>query len=131
MCNFAKIGGIDYSFSILITAKNHMIMLTKLRLSLRPASWLLALLIITSVLPAKAQEEPFLFELTEDGSGYIMKPRPYETYEGVLDVPAVRESDGIPIVSVEGFDYQERLLGIQFLEGSQVKKSVLLKGVQE
>ena len=65
-------------------------MLTKLQLSLRPASWLLALLIITSVLPAKAQEEPFLFELTEDGSGYIMKPRPYETYEGVLDVPAVR-----------------------------------------
>ena len=106
-------------------------MLTKLQLSLRPASWLLALLIITSVLPAKAQEEPFLFELTEDGSGYIMKPRPYETYEGVLDVPAVRESDGIPIVSVEGFDHQERLLGIQFLEGSQVKKSVLLKGVQE
>ena len=51
-------------------------MLTKLQLSLRPASWLLALLIITSVLPAKAQEEPFLFELTEDGSGYIMKPRP-------------------------------------------------------
>ena len=97
-------------------------MLTKLQLSLRPASWLLALLIITSVLPAKAQEEPFLFELTEDGSGYIMKPRPYETYEGVLDVPAVRESDGIPIVSVEGFDYQERLLGIQFFEGSQVKK---------
>ena len=105
-----------------------MIMLTKLQLSLRPASWLLALLIITSVLPAKAQEEPFLFELTEDGSGYIMKPRPYETYEGVLDVPAVRESDGIPIVGVEGFDYQERLLGIQFWEGSQVKKIGSFKG---
>ena len=99
-----------------------MIMLTKLQLSLRPASWLLALLIITSVLPAKAQEEPFVFERAEDGSGYIMKPRPYETYEGVLDVPPVRESDGIPIVSVEGFDYQERLLGVQFWEGSQVKK---------
>ena len=99
-----------------------MIMLTKLQLSLRPAAWLLVLLIITSVLPAKAQEEPFLFELTEDGSGYIMKPRPYETYDGVLDVPPVRESDGIPIVSVEGFDYQERLLGIQFWDGSQVKK---------
>ena len=97
-------------------------MLTKLQLSLRPASWLLALLIITSVLPAKAQEEPFLFELTEDGSGYIMKPRPYETYEGVLDVPAVRESDGLPVVGVDGFSYQERLLGIQFYEGSHVKK---------
>ena len=103
-------------------------MLTKLQLSLRPASWLLALLIITSVLPAKAQEEPFLFELTEDGSGYIMKPRPYETYESVLDVPAVHESDGIPIVGVEGFDYQERLLGIQFYEGSQVKKIGSFKG---
>ena len=99
-----------------------MIMLTKSQLSLRPAAWLLALLIITSVLPAKAQEEPFVFEWAEDGSGYIMKPRPYETYEGVLDVPAVRESDSIPIVGVEGFDYQNRLLGIQFYEGSQVKK---------
>ena len=96
-------------------------MTAKLLFSLRRSVWLLALLFITSVLPAKAQEEPFLFELTEDGSGYIMKPRPDETYEGVLDVPAVRESDGIPIVGVEGFAYQNRLLGIQFYEGSQVK----------
>ena len=50
-----------------------------------------------------------------------MRPRPYETYEGVLDVPAVRESDGKPIVGVDGFSYQERLLGIQFYKGSQVK----------
>ena len=51
-----------------------------------------------------------------------MKPRPYETYDGVLYVPIVRESDGIPIVGVEGFAYQNRLLGIQFYDGSQVKK---------
>ncbi|MDD6131775.1 MAG: leucine-rich repeat protein [Bacteroidales bacterium] len=50
-----------------------------------------------------------------------MKPLYGLTYEGVLDVPAVRESDGIPIVGVDGFSYQERLLGIQFYEGSQVK----------
>ena len=36
-------------------------------------------------------------------------------------MPAVRESDGIPIVGVDGFSYQERLLGIIFEGGSQVK----------
>ena len=96
-------------------------MLSKLSFLLKPSAWLLALLILASVLPAKAQEEPYLFEWAEDGSGYIMKPRPYETYEGMLDVPAVRESDGLPVVGVDGFSYQERLLGIQFFEGSQVK----------
>ncbi len=96
-------------------------MLTKLPLLLRQSARLLALLIIISALPAFAQDEPYEFELTDDGSGYIMKPRYNMTYEGVLDVPAVRESDGIPIVGVDGFSYQERLLGIQFFEGSQVK----------
>ena len=93
----------------------------KISISLRKSAWLLALLIITSALPANAQDEPYIFELTQDESGYIMRPRPYETYEGVLDVPAVRESDGIPIVGVDGFSYQERLLGIQFFDGSKVK----------
>ena len=96
-------------------------MLGKTSISLRKSAWLLALLIITSALPANAQDEPYIFELTQDESGYIMRPRPYETYEGVLDVPAVRESDGIPIVGVDGFSYQERLLGIQFFDGSKVK----------
>ena len=96
-------------------------MLAKLPLLLRQSARLLALLIIISALPAFAQDEPYEFELTDDGSGYIMKPRYNMTYEGVLDVPAVRESDGIPIVGVDGFSYQERLLGIQFFEGSQVK----------
>ena len=97
-------------------------MMGKTSISLRKSAWLLALLILATALPASAQEdEPYLFDQAEDGSGYIMKPRPYETYEGELDVPAVRESDGIPIVGVDGFSYQERLLGIQFFEGSQVK----------
>ena len=97
-------------------------MLGKTLISLRKSAWLLALLILATALPASAQEdEPYLFEPAQDGSGYIMKPRPYETYEGVLDVPAVRESDGKPIVGVDGFSYQERLLGIQFYKGSQVK----------
>ncbi|MDY5119799.1 MAG: leucine-rich repeat domain-containing protein, partial [Muribaculaceae bacterium] len=98
-------------------------MFARLHFSLRQSAWLLALLIITSALPARAQyEEPYRFDLTEDGSGYIMRPRTDVHYDpGVLVVPAVRESDGIPIVGVDGFSYQERLLGIQFYEGSQVK----------
>ena len=94
-------------------------MFARLRFSLRQSAWLLALLIITSALPASAQNEPYKFEPTE--GGYIMRPRPYMSYEGVLDVPTVRESDGLPVVGVDGFSYQERLLGIQFFEGSQVK----------
>ena len=78
--------------------------MTKLPLLLRQSARLLALLIIISALPAHAQDEPYEFELTDDGTGYIMKPRYGVTYEqGVLDVPAVRESDGIPIVGVDGF----------------------------
>ena len=98
-------------------------MFARLRFSLRQSAWLLALLIITSALPARAQyEEPYRFDLTEDGSGYIMRPRTDVHYEqGVLDVPAVRESDGIPIVGVDGFSYYTQLQGIQFYEGSQVK----------
>ena len=79
-------------------------MLGKTSVSLRKSAWLLALLIITSALPASAEDEPYLFELTQDGSGYIMRPKPDVHYEqGVLDVPAVRQSDGIPIVGVDGF----------------------------
>ena len=97
-------------------------MFARLHFSLRQSAWLLVLLIITSALPAHAQDdEPYLFDPAEDGSGYIMRPRPYESYEGVLDVPAVRELDSKPIVGVDGFSDQERLLGIQFFEGSQVK----------
>ena len=96
-------------------------MLPKFSFLLKPTLWIFALLVITTALPARAQDEPYIFEKTEDETGYIMRPRPYETYEGVLDVPAVRESDGLPVVGVDGFSNQTRLLGIQFYPGSQVK----------
>ena len=96
-------------------------MLPKFSFLLKPTLWIFALLVITTALPARAQDEPYIFEKTEDETGYIMRPRPYETYEGVLYVPAVRESDGLPIVGVDGFSYQERLQGIAFESGSQVK----------
>ncbi|MDD6851251.1 MAG: hypothetical protein PUD64_03365, partial [Bacteroidales bacterium] len=94
-------------------------MFARLHFSLRQSAWLLVLLIITSALPAHAQE-PYEFEPTE--GGYIMRPRTDVPYDpGVLYVPAVRESDGKPIVGVDGFSYQEQLLGIQFDGGSHVK----------
>ena len=74
-------------------------MLAKLQFLLRHSSWLFALMIVTSALPAIAQDEPYEFVFAEDGSGYIMRPKPYMSYDqGVLDVPVVRESDNIPIV---------------------------------
>ena len=95
-------------------------MMGKTSISLRKSAWLLALLILATALPASAQEPvPYVFEKTEDGSGYIMKPIQYETYEGELIVPAVY--DGLPVVGVDGFSYQTRLLAIRFYEGSQVK----------
>ena len=96
-------------------------MFARLHFSLRQSAWLLALLIITSALPAHAQDEPYKFVRAEDGSGYIMLPRPYESYEGELFVPAVRESARIPPVGVDGFSDQERLVALVFEGGSQVK----------
>ena len=97
-------------------------MLGKTLISLRKSAWLLALLILATALPASAQElELYEFVPTEDGSGYTIYPKSDVTYEGGLYVPAVRESDGKPIVGVDGFSYQTRLLGIIFAEGSQVK----------
>ena len=100
-------------------------MCNKLRFILKPQTWLFALLLIMSALPAQAQEEldgPYEFKRTEDGSGYIMRPRYDVTYDqGELFVPAVRESDGLPIVGVDGFSYQKWIMGIYFEDGSQVK----------
>ena len=79
-------------------------MCNKLRFILKPQAWLFALLLIMSALPAQAQYEPYEFVRTEDESGYIMRPRYDVTYDqGELFVPAVRESDGLPIVGVDGF----------------------------
>ena len=89
------------------------------------AETILALLIMVSALPASAQEEPYNFELADDGSGYIMSPRANVNYDqGVLDVPAVRECDGfpiLPIVGLEGFQYCNWIMGIIFEDGSQLK----------
>ena len=97
-------------------------MLAKLSFSFRRSAWLLVLLILASALPSSAQEyELYNFVLNDDGSGYTIYPNPEVDYEGELIVPAVRESDGLPVVGVDGFSYNERLLGIIFDEGSQVK----------
>ena len=61
-------------------------MFARLHFSLRQSAWLLVLLIITSALSARAQDGPYEYVLTEDKSGYIMKPLYGLTYEGVLDV---------------------------------------------
>ena len=87
-------------------------MFARLLSSLRQSAWLLALLIITSALPARAQDGPYEFEYSYDLGGYIMKPLYGLTYDCVLDVPEVRESDGKPIVGVDGFSYQKQILGI-------------------
>ena len=83
---------------------------------LRKSVWLIALF-ITSALTAHTQEYEFYnFVLTEDGSGYIVYPNPEVSYEGELIVPAIRESDSLPVVGVDGFSYNERLLAIRFEE---------------
>ena len=92
----------------------------------KPTSWLFSLLIITSALHAGAQDlqeldGPFDYKLTDDEKGYIIHPLHGVTYEGDLFVPSVRESDGLPVVGVDGFQYQKSLLFIAFPEDSQVK----------
>ena len=85
------------------------------------AETILALLIMVSALPASAQEELYNFEPADDGSGYIMSPKADVDYDLALNVPAVRESDGIPIVGLKGFQYRERLMAIIFDKNSQLK----------
>ena len=53
----------------------------------KPTSWLFSLLIITSALHAGAQDwheldGPFDYQLTDDGTGYIIHPLHGVTYEG-------------------------------------------------
>ena len=74
----------------------------------KPTSWLFSLLIITSALHAGAQDwldGPYDYQPTDDGTGYIIHPLNGITYEGELFVPSVRESDGLPVVGVDGFQY--------------------------
>ena len=79
-------------------------MIARLQLSLRKSAWLLALLIITSALPAHAQDEEavyiqegqFKFEYSDDLNGYIISPNGdsdwnWDSSEVVmLEVPATR-----------------------------------------
>lgn len=97
-------------------------MSAKFIFSLHRSAWLLALLIITSALPARAEFEAFHFELTEDGSGYIISPI-QDAFRDRCDliVPATRESDGLPIVGIEGFSYYKQLNFVAFEEGSNLK----------
>ncbi|MGN0238183.1 MAG: leucine-rich repeat protein [Lepagella sp.] len=49
-------------------------------------------------------------------------------YENMVEVPAKRESDGIPVVGVDGFSYYPYILDVLFEEGSQVKYIGSFKG---
>ena len=90
-------------------------MTAKLLFSLRQSVWLLALLFITSALPAHAQEEDedvhiqegqFNFEYRDDLNGYIISPDKYSgwTWEGpeanILFIPPTRLKDGKPVVGL-------------------------------
>ena len=101
-------------------------MLKKLSFSLIKSTWLLALLIMTSVLPARAEEGdfPYIYTLTDDGTGYIITPDKYNCkweQELLMEVPAVRPCDGKPVVGLEGFEYCEKIMDLFFPEESQLK----------
>ena len=101
-------------------------MVSKISFLLYPPAWLLALLVMASALPARADEEdfPYVYTLTEDGTGYIISPDRYNCkwdQELFMEVPAKRPCDGLPVLGLEGFEYCERLMDLFFEEGCQVK----------
>ena len=93
-------------------------MLSKLPILLQKPTWLLALLIIVSALPARAyydefyeddlewQECLFKFDYSNDLNGYIISPNKdsgwkWDTSEVVmLEVPSTRLKDGKPVVGL-------------------------------
>ncbi|MGM9862502.1 MAG: hypothetical protein ACI30W_07885, partial [Muribaculaceae bacterium] len=92
-------------------------MVSKISFSLRQSVWLLALLIMASALPARACEDdfPYVYTLTEDGTGYIISPDRYNgqwDQELYMEVPATRPCDGLPVLGLEGFEYCERLMDL-------------------
>ena len=117
-------------------------MLKKLSFSLIKSTWLLALLIMTSALPAHAQDEYsdefyddpdyqewlFKFDYSNDLNGYIIIPQkdggqvwdsdntPYQLY-----VPSIRLKDGKPVVGLSGFGSLKNLTEIIFPEDCHVK----------
>ncbi|MGM9859347.1 MAG: leucine-rich repeat domain-containing protein, partial [Muribaculaceae bacterium] len=114
-------------------------MLKRLLFSLKPTAWLLALLIITSALPARAQsefydefyddpdfqEQTFKFEFSDDLNGYIISPNKHDGAEWdremQLWVPSIRLQDGKPVVGLSGFGSLKWLDLIFFPEECHVK----------
>ena len=110
-------------------------MAAKLLFSLRRSVWLLALLFITSALPAHAQEEnedvkmqegQFKFEYSNDLNGYIISPNKYSGWEWdgnepYLFIPSTRLKDGKPVVGLSGFKSLKYLDNIEFESPCHVK----------
>ncbi|MGM9812298.1 MAG: leucine-rich repeat domain-containing protein, partial [Muribaculaceae bacterium] len=108
-------------------------MLAKLPFLFKQSAWLLALLIITSALPARAQSEAemqewqFNFEYSDDLNGYIISPDKNNgfTWDGSeissLYIPSTRLQDGKPVVALSGFQSLKYLEIIEFESPCQVK----------
>lgn len=112
-------------------------MTAKLLFSLRRSAWLLALLFITSALPAHAQEaDPdevsmqewqFKFEYRNDLNGYIISPNKdsgceWENQEAqFLSIPSTCLRDGKPVVGLSGFGSLKYLDCIVFESPCHVK----------
>ena len=110
-------------------------MLKKLSFSLIKSTWLLALLIMTSALPAHAQEEDedvhiqegqFKFEYSNDLNGYIISPNKnsgweWDGNEPYLFIPSTRLKDGKPVVGLSGFGSLKYLDNIEFESPCHVK----------
>lgn len=110
-------------------------MLAKLPFLFKQSVWLLALLFITSALPAHAQEEDvdvhmqegqFNFEYSNDLNGYIISPNKYSGWdwdgnEPYLFIPSTRLMDGMPVVGLSGFGSLKYLEIIEFESPCHVK----------
>lgn len=111
-------------------------MLAKLPFLFKQSAWLLALLFITSALPAHAQEaDPyevfmqegqFKFEYRNDLNGYIISPNKdseweWDGNEPYLFIPSTRLKDGKPVVGLSGFGSLKYLDLIEFESPCHVK----------
>ena len=110
-------------------------MLAKLPFLFKQSVWLLALLFITSALPAHAQEEDvdvhmqevqFNFEYRDDLNGYIISPNKHSGWgwdgnEPYLFIPSTRLKDGMPVVGLSGFGSLKYLEIIEFESPCHVK----------
>ena len=110
-------------------------MLKRLLHLLKPQAWLLAVLIITAALPARAQdaeeveiqEGQFKFEYSNDLNSYIISPNRYSGWEWdrsdvvFISVPSTRLRDGLPVVGLSGFESLKYLDFIEFKSPCHVK----------